>query len=54
LNAVSLGSFAPYSPTLTGGLTFSAGDVYTFFYNTGLASVTFTGFLVTIEYTAGD
>ncbi len=54
LNTISLSAFTPYSPSLVGGQTFNAGDVYSFFYDTGLVGVTFTGFLITIEYTATD
>ena len=54
LNTVALGAFTPYSPTLGSGTSFSAGDVYSFKYAPGLLGVTFTGFLITVEYAPSD
>ncbi len=54
LTGVALTAFTSYSPTLLAGQSFSTGDVYSFLYTAGLGAVTFTGFLVTIEYTPSE
>lgn len=54
LTAVSLTAFSPNSPTLSGGTSFSTGDVYSFKYSAGIVGVSLSGFLVTIEYTASE
>lgn len=54
LGSVSLTGFAPQSPSLVGGTTFSTGDVYSFKWDAGLIGVALTGFLVTIEYVPSE
>lgn len=54
LSSISMTALTPTAPTLSTGLNFSTGDLYTFKYAPGLVGLNLNNMLVTIEYTAND
>lgn len=54
LSSISLTALTPANATVGGGTSFNTGDIYTFKYAPGLAGLTLSNMLVTIEYTAND